>query len=129
MRITITAKHVKVTARMKDYARQKLQRLERYFDRLQSIRVTLDKEGKDNVCEVQISTSNHHQIVAVVHNPENMHAAVDLCLDKAHRQVKRLKEKLRSHKGEVRRRKLGRDVKKLTRRIPKETTYEDVVNE
>ena len=58
-----------------------------------------------------------------------MHAAIDLCIDKSERQLKKLKEKIRSHKGEKNRKKLGRDIKRKTAIIPKDETYEDVVNE
>ncbi|MCA8919782.1 MAG: ribosome-associated translation inhibitor RaiA [Planctomycetes bacterium] len=129
MRITITAKHVKVTDKMKDYAREKLAKLERYFDRIANIQVILDKDGKDNVCEINISTETHNQVTAIVHNAEDMHAAVDLCVDKSHRQIKKIKEKLKGHKGNDKRKKLGRDVKKLTQRLPRETTYEEAKNE
>jgi len=129
VRITITAKHVKVTDKMKDYARQKLEKLERYFNRIANISVILDRDGLDHVCEINISTETHNQVTAVVHNQEDMHAAVDLCIDKSHRQLKRIKEKLKSHKGSDRRKKLGRDVKRLTAHVEKETTYEEAKNE
>ncbi len=129
MRITVTAKHVKVADKMKDYARSKTAKLERYFDRIQSIRVVLNKEGRDNVCEINITTGTNNQLSAVVHK-DDMQAAIDLCMDKAHRQIRRLKEKLRGHKGSDRRKKLGRDVKKVTRRLPTtdETTYDEAKN-
>lgn len=129
MRITITAKHVKVTDKMKDYAREKLEKLERYFDRIANIQVILDKDGKDNVCEINISTDTHNQVTAIVHNHDDMHAAVDLCVDKAHRQIKKIKEKLKGHKGNEKRKKLGRDVKRLTTRVEREATYEEAKNE
>lgn len=129
MRITITAKHVRVTQAMKDYAKEKLEKLDRYFDRIESIRVILDKDGMDNVCEIAIRTAMHNELVAMVHNQDDMHAAVDLCLDKCHRQLKKIKEKARGHKGADKRKKLGRDVKKVTMAIPREETYEDVINE
>ncbi|MCC6572721.1 MAG: ribosome-associated translation inhibitor RaiA [Planctomycetes bacterium] len=131
MKITITAKHVKVTPAMKEYAEDKLERLERYFDRIQNIHVFLDKEGDQNVCEIELTTAKHHHIIATVKDDSDMHAAVDLCLDKTERQLKKVKEKLKSHKGVENRKKLGRDVKRETTRLPKEETetYEDVVNE
>ncbi|MCL4729948.1 MAG: HPF/RaiA family ribosome-associated protein, partial [Planctomycetes bacterium] len=62
---------------------------------------------------------------------DDMHAAVDLCLDKIQAQLKKVKEKLKGHKGADRRKKLGRDVKRLTQRLPRvdETSYEDAKNE
>lgn len=132
MRITITAKHVKVTDTMKDYARDKIERLDRYFDRIDTIQVLLNKDGKENVCEINIHTDTHNQLSAVVHNQDDMHAAVDLCLDKIQSQLKKVKEKLKGHKGADKRKKLGRDVKRMTQRLPRvsdETSYEDAKNE
>ncbi len=129
MKITITAKHVKVTPAMKQYAEDKLERLDRYFDRIQNIRVLLDKDGDHNLCEIEISTALHHHLVATVKDDSDMHAAVDLCMDKIERQLKKIKEKLKSHKGSDNRKKLGRDIKRQTIRLPKEETYEDVVND
>lgn len=132
MRITITAKHVKVTDSMKDYAREKLEKLERYFDRIDTIQVLLNRDGMDNVCEINIHTDTHNQLSAVVHNNDTMHAAVDLCLDKIQGQLKKVKEKLKGHKGFEKRKKLGRDVKKLTGRyprLPEEKSYEEAKNE
>ena len=131
MRITITAKHVKVTDSMKDYAREKLERLERYFDRIDTIQVLLDRDGMDNVCEINIHTDTHNHLSAVVHK-DSVHAAVDLCLDKIQSQLKKVKEKLKGHKGYEKRKKLGRDVKKLTgrfTRLPDEKSYEEAKNE
>ncbi len=131
MKITITAKHVKVTAAMKEYAEDKMDRLERYFDRILNIRVLLDRDGDNNVCEIEVSTAKHNHFVATVKDDADMHAAVDLCLDKVERQLKKIKEKLKGHKGAEARKKLGRDVKRVTTRLPKEDmeSYEDVVNE
>jgi putative sigma-54 modulation protein len=131
VRITITAKHVKVTPTMKEYAESKIERLDRYFDRIDRIQVLLNKDGMDNVCEINVHTDSHHQLSAVVHNQDDMHAAVDLCLDKIQAQLKKVKEKLKGHKGADRRKKLGRDVKRLTQRLPRvdETSYEDAKNE
>lgn len=132
MRITITAKHVKVTDTMKSYAKDKLERLDRYFDRIDTIQVLLNREALDNICEINVHTDTHNQLSAVVHNRDDMHAAVDLCVDKVHRQLKKIKEKLKGHKGADKRKKLGRDVKRLTTRLPRisdESSYEDAKNE
>jgi putative sigma-54 modulation protein len=129
LRITITAKHVKVTDKMKEYTRSKLQKLERYFNRINSIQVVLDEDGLDKVCEINIRTDTQNHLSAVVHNREDMHAAVDLCIDKAHAQVRKVKEKLKGHKGPDKRKKLVRDVKRLTTKVKRETSYEEAKND
>lgn len=129
MRITITAKHVKVTDRMKEYAREKLAKLERYFDRIHSIQIILDQDGIDHLCEINMHTDTQNHLSAMVRNHESMHAAVDMCVDKSYRQLRKVKEKLKGHKGPEKRKKLGRDVKRLSTRIRRETTYEEAKNE
>ncbi|GIK52373.1 MAG: ribosome-associated translation inhibitor RaiA [Planctomycetaceae bacterium] len=129
MKLTIVAKHAKITDAIKEYAEDKVERLERFFDRINSIHVTLDKQGDSNRCEIEIAAARHGHFVASVTNTEDIHAAIDLCLDKSERQLKKLKEKIRGHKGTEKRKKLGRDVKRQTQRLPKDETYEDAVNE
>lgn len=129
MRITITAKHVKVTDKMKEYAESKLEKLERYFNRIHSIQVIMNQDGLDHVCEVNVHTDTHNHLSAVVHHQEDMHAAVDLCVDKVVRQLGKLKGKLKGHKGADKRKKLVRDVRRVTQRVRKESTYEEAKNE
>lgn len=129
MRITITAKNVKVTPMMKKYAEEKLEKLERYFNRIQTIQVILNQDGLDHVCEINLHTDTHNHLSAVVHHREDMHAAVDLCIDKAYRQLRKVKEKLKGHKGNDKRKKLVRDVKRVTTRLRRESTYEEAKNE
>ncbi|MCC6149242.1 MAG: ribosome-associated translation inhibitor RaiA [Planctomycetes bacterium] len=130
MKLTIVAKHERITDTVKEYAQDKIDRLDHFFDRINSIHVTLDKQGGSNRCEIEIAAARGgHHFVASVTNDDDLRAAIDLCVDKSERQLKKLKEKIRSHKGEKNRKKLGRDVKRRTQIIPKEETYEDVVNE
>lgn len=129
MKLTIVAKHDRITDALKEYAQDKIDRLEHFFDRINSIHVTLDKQGDSNRCEIEISAARGGHFVASVTNDDDLHAAIDLCIDKSERQLKKLKEKIRGHKGAEKRKKLGRDIKRRTQIIPKEETYEDVVNE
>jgi putative sigma-54 modulation protein len=130
MKLKIVAKHDKISDALKDYAEDKIDRLDHFFDRINSINVLLDKQGDNNRCEIEIAAARGgHHFVASVTNDDDMHAAIDLCIDKSHRQLNKLKEKIRSHKGAENRKKLGRDVKRKTAIVPKDETYEDVVNE
>lgn len=130
MKLTIVAKHDRITDALKEYAEDKIDRLDHFFDRINSVHVLLDKTGDSNRCEIEIAAARGgHHFVASVTNDDDMHAAIDLCIDKSERQLKKLKEKIRSHKGEKNRKKLGRDIKRKTAIIPKDETYEDVVNE
>jgi putative sigma-54 modulation protein len=130
MKLKIVAKHDKIADALKDYAEDKIDRLDHFFDRINSINVLLDKQGNNNRCEIEIAAARGgHHFVASVTNDDDMHAAIDLCVDKSERQLNKFKEKVRGHKGTEARKKLGRDIKRKTTVIPKDETYEDVVNE
>lgn len=130
MKLKIVAKHDKISDALKDYAEDKIDRLDHFFDRINSINVLLDKQGNNNKCEIEIAAARGgHHFVASVTNDDDMHAAIDLCVDKSERQLNKFKEKVRGHKGTEARKKLGRDVKRKTAIVPKDETYEDVVNE
>jgi putative sigma-54 modulation protein len=128
VKLNIVAKDKKITDAIREYAEDKIGRLEHFFDRINSIHVTLDKQGDTSRCEIEIAAARGGHFVATV-NDEDMHAAIDLCVDKSERQLNKLKEKIRSHKGADNRKKLGRDIKRKTQIVPKDETYEDVINE
>ena len=52
MKITITGRHLGVTEAMKAYARGKVEKLERYFDRPTGAHVTMDVEHDSHQVEI-----------------------------------------------------------------------------
>ena len=98
MNIEIAGRHVTVTQPMKDYARQKAERLARHYDRFLRLHVTLSVEHDDQIAEFVASASRHAVLVAKEQHAD-MYAAIDLAADKLDRQVRKFKEKLHDHRA------------------------------
>ncbi|HHT9124300.1 MAG TPA: ribosome hibernation-promoting factor, HPF/YfiA family [Candidatus Brocadiia bacterium] len=93
MDITISGRHLSITEAMKEYARKKASKLERFFDRIRKIQVTLDVEGERQTAEMIVSATRGSTLIAEV-AATDMYAAIDLAVDKLERQLTRHKEKL-----------------------------------
>jgi len=96
MQINISGHHVEVTQSLKDYVQSKMEKLERHFDNITNVQVTLTVEKL-----VQKAESTIHVSGADLHaNAENedMYAAIDNMTDKLDRQLLKHKEKLVKHR-------------------------------
>jgi putative sigma-54 modulation protein len=78
---------------MKEYALKKASKLERFFDRINKIQVTLDVEGERQTAEMIVSATKGSTLIAEVASPD-MYAAIDSVVGKLERQLTRHKEKL-----------------------------------
>lgn len=93
MQLNITGHHVDVTPALKSYVEDKFKKIERRFNNITNIHVTLTVETKTlqraeatvNLAKGEIHATSEH---------ENMYAAIDALIDKIDRQVVKHKEKL-----------------------------------
>ena len=97
MQITVSARHMGISDSLKDYCREKSERLIRFFDRIQSIEVILDGNNGQHFAEMIVHSEGTQPFVAREQH-DDAYAAVDLMLDKVERQIRRHKEKLRNRK-------------------------------
>ena len=100
MKIAIHAHHVTVTDTLKEYAEQKLEKLNRYFDNIQDIHVDLKVENVSNTDEQQVASATVYAAGTNVHAEEKsktMYASIDGLEAKLATQLKRHKEKLRDN--------------------------------
>lgn len=102
MKVSVTARHAEVSSSVREYAELKAGKLLRYFDRLQFVEVVLDREHQSWKAEM-IATGDGKLAVVAQHTSEEIHAAIDMVVDKLERQLTREKEKRRNHKHIVRR--------------------------
>ena len=96
MQINITGHHVELTESMNDYVLSKMQKIERHFDNITNVQVTLSVEKQRQKAEAELHLSGA-QIFAT-HENEDMYAAIDGLTDKLDRQVIKHKEKTKKHK-------------------------------
>lgn len=102
MQITITGHQLDITDAMRDYVNNKFNRLERHFDKITSIRVTMGVEKINQIVDASILIAGGEVNAQAEH--EDMYAAIDLLIDKLDRQLLKHKEKqLDRQKGAIER--------------------------
>lgn len=95
MQINITGHHVDVTAALRAYTIEKLQRISRHFDHVISINVILKVDNHQQQAEATVHAAGK-SLFAQQSNGD-MYAAIDGLSDKLDKQVRRYKNRLRSH--------------------------------
>jgi len=100
MQIVVTGRHMSVTEAMKAYAQEKAERLMRFDDRIQEIRIVLDFDGGRPTAEFIVDVEHSDDVVAKQAH-DDMYAAIDTVVDKMERQLRKHKERAREqrHKG------------------------------
>ena len=95
--ISVTGRS-EVTHGQKEHAREKIEKLERYFNGIKRIDAVLDREAEGCRVELVISVKPGGNIV--VHcDDKDLYAAIDLVIDKAETQLTRHKEKLQDRRN------------------------------
>ncbi len=92
MNIQITAKKIEVSPEVREYAKEKFSKLEKFNSNIQSIEAVIKAEERSVVCETVIRLDKHVSIVIEVEG-ETIQAAVDLAESKAERQLRKSKER------------------------------------
>jgi putative sigma-54 modulation protein len=99
MQLSVTFRHMEATDAIKDYAREKVERIKKYFpDPIMAHVVLTTERGYQHVADVNIQLHNG-LIIKGRETTEDMYSSIDLVMDKIERQVLRYKEKIRHHKA------------------------------
>jgi len=94
MQIQVTFRHVEPSEAVKEYARDKVGKIQKYIDGPVEANVTLSVEKHRHECDVVVLFSGFK-----IHSREttgDLFSAIDLVMDKLEKQVKRYREKLKS---------------------------------
>lgn len=94
-RVAVTGRHVLVTDAMKDYATEKISKLERFSPRLIDVNVTMDVQKLDHKVDIVMRYNNIKIVSHAV--TYDMYASIDLAIDKLARQIRRYKNKIQDH--------------------------------
>jgi putative sigma-54 modulation protein len=97
MQIKISSKHMEITPAIESYATKKVEKLSRFFDRIQQIDVVIDKAKNGYTTEI-ITDVEHHEPFIATSDDQDLYACIDLGMDRAIRQLKDHKSKLRDNK-------------------------------
>jgi putative sigma-54 modulation protein len=93
MQLNVSGHHVEVTPPLREYVSSKFERLQRHFDQITNIEVTLIVEKLTQKAEATIHISGADIFAAA--DSEDMYAAIDALADKLDRQLIKHKEKSR----------------------------------
>jgi len=96
--VIVNARHMEVTDSIRQYVQNKVAKLPRFYDNVQSIEVILDREADRSVVEIVAHARRKRTFVAT-HRDQDMYASIDQCLDKIVNQLRRHKDKVRDHQA------------------------------
>jgi len=98
LKIEITGRHDNNSKEVRDYAYEKAKKVLKYFKNITKVEVILDSAKDNHSAEMIISAAKGAPLVGHVVNPD-IHAAIDLLVDKMERQLVRFKERLKDRRG------------------------------
>jgi putative sigma-54 modulation protein len=98
MQFAVTFRHMDATDALKGYAKDRLEKIRKYFPDPISIHVVMSTERFHHRVDVNVQLHNGFKI-AGTETTENMYSSIDLVSAKIERQVRRYKDKLRTHKA------------------------------
>jgi putative sigma-54 modulation protein len=97
MQVIISGKSAQLSPREREYAERKLGRLARYFRDVREAHLTYDVHRNFHRVEVQVDLNG--TLLRAERRADTAQAAIDAVADRLEEQVRRLKERLRHHKG------------------------------
>lgn len=99
MQFSVTFRHMEATDAIKEYAREKVERIKKYFpDPISAHMVLSTERGYQHAVDLNIQL--HNGIAIKGHETtEDMYSSIDLVMAKIERQVRRYKERIRGHKA------------------------------
>ena len=95
MQINITGHHVEVTPALRAYVTEKMQKLARHFDQVNSINVILNVEKLQQLAEATVNAGGRKIFAA--ETAMDMYASIDGLVDKLDRQVRHYKDRITNH--------------------------------
>ncbi|MGV3620092.1 MAG: ribosome-associated translation inhibitor RaiA [Archangium gephyra] len=97
MQLNITFRQLDPIDSLKNYAREKVERVNKYLDKAGEAHVVLSLERHLHHADISIHSGSF--LLRGKEKSEDMYASIDLAMDKIERQLKRYKEKLKQHHG------------------------------
>jgi putative sigma-54 modulation protein len=100
MNLNITGHHIEVTPAIRDYVKDKLDRVLRHFDQVTSSHVILSVDKLQQKAEVTLHVKGKDIFADAI--DADLYAAIDMVADKLDRQVVKHKEKVSHHNHDKR---------------------------
>ena len=96
MKISVTFRNGEGENWQKVYAEEKMQKIKKYLDAPAEAHIIVSMEKFRNVTEINLSSNGWN--INAKEEAKDMRIALDRCVDKIEKQLKKQKEKIREHK-------------------------------
>jgi putative sigma-54 modulation protein len=97
MQLNVTFRHMDSSDFLREYAREKVERVNKLLDRAGEASVVFSLERHLHHADITIASGRF--VLRGHEKSEDMYASIDLAMDKIERQLRRYKEKLKHHHG------------------------------
>jgi putative sigma-54 modulation protein len=99
MQLSTTFRHMDASPAVKDYAEERLERIKKYFSRdpIAAHGTFSVERNHNNTAEFSLTLPNG-LVIQARENTEDMYSSIDLAVARIERQVRKWKEKIRTHK-------------------------------
>lgn len=94
MNLNITARRFKLNDNLRGYVREKAEKLEKFHDSIMKIEVILSWEKMTRIVELKINANG--KLIIIKEASDELRKSFDLALDRAERQLKRHKSKIKT---------------------------------
>jgi putative sigma-54 modulation protein len=93
----VTVRHTHASG-IQDYAREKADALREAFPRIEHVHIILDVEKHRHVAECIVQVKKHANIEAD-ETSDNFKSAIDIAIERAERQLRKLEDRIQEHRG------------------------------
>ncbi len=93
--VVVTGRNVEVTDAMKNYAMEKISKVDRFTNRIINVNIIMDIQKLDHHVDIIVRIDN--QKIKVSAHSTDMYASIDMAVDKLTNQIRRHKERVRDH--------------------------------
>ncbi|MFC1863436.1 ribosome hibernation-promoting factor, HPF/YfiA family [Thermodesulfobacteriota bacterium] len=100
MEITVTFRHMEPSESLRNYAEEKVSKINKYLDFPIEAHIVLAVEKFRRMADVTLNLNG--TMIKGVEETEDMYSAIDQVMDKIEKQVKKYREKLRTRRSENR---------------------------
>jgi putative sigma-54 modulation protein len=97
MHLNITFRHLDASDSLKDYARERVEKVNKYLDRAGEAHVVLSLERHLHHADITLQSGAF--VLRGKDKSEDMYGSIDMAVEKIERQLKRYKDKLKNHHG------------------------------
>jgi putative sigma-54 modulation protein len=98
MLFTIIGKHIDITDAIRAHAKEKIDKLPRFFDQLSHVEVVVDASGGSLPVVEVVGRAEHFGDVVAKETGPDVYTCIDMAVHKLERQLKKIKEKQRDNK-------------------------------